>query len=380
MPDKAKLTILIADDENEQRRALVSEVDWSTLGYEVVGSAANGAEALELVQKLRPDVLLSDIRMPFVDGIELAKQVYETYPRTSIVFLSGYDDFKYAQQALRYRVMAYLLKPVSVKTLSAEMLRVRKEIEQRDQTLRSALGAELAKRPDLKLAALLSDTEGGWADADEQRRISMRDAGQLEAALEAGGFFKDIKEGETRAARMMVTRLYDENDRLVTSAEHLGPLNLITGKYGNALSFYNRGKLISALFADRETLELTGQLIADEVALSFEQVLDLRASIGLSGVRTQWQDLPAALLESAEAGLMSDETGGERAIQAPERSSRDRVLMNALDEVIQVLPQRIKLEDSNRLLRDIEHIFELFDQLIAPHRPHEADADRPAVD
>lgn len=90
-------TIVVADDEEELRRAIIRKIDWESIGFQVVGEAENGIEALELVERMEPDLLLTDIRMPFVSGIELARQVREVRPTTQIAFLSGFDEFSYAQ-------------------------------------------------------------------------------------------------------------------------------------------------------------------------------------------------------------------------------------------------------------------------------------------
>ena len=81
-------TIVVADDEEELRRAIIRKIDWESIGFQVVGEAENGIEALELVERMEPDLLLTDIRMPFVSGIELARQVREVRPTTQIAFLS----------------------------------------------------------------------------------------------------------------------------------------------------------------------------------------------------------------------------------------------------------------------------------------------------
>lgn len=86
-------TVVVADDEEEIRRGIIKKVRWEELGFRVVGDAENGVEALELVEKLEPDLLLTDIRMPFMSGIELARQVREIRPTVQIAFLSGFDDF-----------------------------------------------------------------------------------------------------------------------------------------------------------------------------------------------------------------------------------------------------------------------------------------------
>ena len=105
-----KYTVVVADDEEEIRRSLVRRVKWEEIGFEVVGEAENGADALELVEKLEPDLLLTDIKMPFLSGIELARAVREVRPMVQIAFLSGFDDFTYAQQAIQYNIVSYKRK------------------------------------------------------------------------------------------------------------------------------------------------------------------------------------------------------------------------------------------------------------------------------
>ena len=117
-------TIVVADDEEELRSAIVRRINWEEIGFSVVGEAENGIEALELVDRLEPDLLLTDIRMPFISGIELARQVREVRPATQIAFLSGYDDFTYAQQAIQYNIISYLLKPITMAELTAELVQI----------------------------------------------------------------------------------------------------------------------------------------------------------------------------------------------------------------------------------------------------------------
>ena len=106
-----KYTVVVADDEEEIRRSLVRRVKWEEIGFEVVGEAENGADALELVEKLEPDLLLTDIKMPFLSGIELARAVREVRPMVQIAFLSGFDDFTYAQQAIQYNICLLYTSP-----------------------------------------------------------------------------------------------------------------------------------------------------------------------------------------------------------------------------------------------------------------------------
>ncbi len=103
--------VLIVDDEKYVRLGIKSETDWALIGCEDVGEASNGVEALEVAEETRPDLVISDIRMPKMDGIELAEKLIEKYPGTKVVFLTAYNEFEYARQAIRIGVSDYILKP-----------------------------------------------------------------------------------------------------------------------------------------------------------------------------------------------------------------------------------------------------------------------------
>lgn len=111
------IRLLIADDEEIIRNGLQKVVNWKDIGVEIIGSASDGKEAYVKIQTLHPDVVLTDIKMPYMSGIELIKKANLEGYSPIFVLLSGYADFEYAQQAMRYGVMYYLLKPTSNKEL-----------------------------------------------------------------------------------------------------------------------------------------------------------------------------------------------------------------------------------------------------------------------
>lgn len=97
--------------------------------FEVVGEAADGQEALEAIGELVPDVLITDVRMPVLDGLGLIREVYYTHPDVKILIASGFDDFAYARSALSYGVKDYLLKPIEVPELRKTMTRLAVQLE-----------------------------------------------------------------------------------------------------------------------------------------------------------------------------------------------------------------------------------------------------------
>ncbi|MBB3128627.1 two-component system response regulator YesN [Paenibacillus rhizosphaerae] len=105
-------TIMIVDDEKMIKRSLRAMIERAGEPYSVTGEATNGRNALELIHRHPPHLLITDICMPEMDGLELISEVRQQYPLTEIIVISGYGEFKFAQQALRYNVTDYLLKPV----------------------------------------------------------------------------------------------------------------------------------------------------------------------------------------------------------------------------------------------------------------------------
>ena len=116
--------VLIVDDEKYVRMGIKSDTDWALIGCEVVGEASNGLEALEVAENTRPDLVVSDIRMPKMDGIELAEKLIEKYPNVKVIFLTAYNEFEYARQAVRIGVSDYLLKPFSDGELEGSIQRL----------------------------------------------------------------------------------------------------------------------------------------------------------------------------------------------------------------------------------------------------------------
>lgn len=105
--------IILVDDEAEVRQGISKKIDFNELGFQLVGEAENGVDALELIDKENPDVAIIDIKMPYMDGIELSREIYQKYPAIKVIILSGFDEFEFAQKAIRYHVMDYVLKPIT---------------------------------------------------------------------------------------------------------------------------------------------------------------------------------------------------------------------------------------------------------------------------
>ena len=121
--------VFLVEDESTIRSTLRDTVPWGQLGYEFVGEATDGEMALPLIGSTHPDVLITDIKMPFMDGLSLSKLVLKEFPNTKIIIISGYDDFEYARQAIEIGVEQYLLKPITKANLMKVLREVKEKIE-----------------------------------------------------------------------------------------------------------------------------------------------------------------------------------------------------------------------------------------------------------
>ena len=123
------MRLLIAEDELWLRKRLVSTIDWSSYGISEVYEAEDGGEALEIALKEKPDIVITDIRMPELSGIDLMKKLNENSIFSKMIVVSGYDDFEYAQGALRMGAINYLLKPVDEEELLDSVKRCVEELK-----------------------------------------------------------------------------------------------------------------------------------------------------------------------------------------------------------------------------------------------------------
>ncbi len=161
-------TTILVDDEMFVRKGLRNLIDWNAHGFEVVDEADNGEDALELIERIQPDVVVTDIRMPVLDGLELIGRALARRPQTSFIIISGYNDFGYAQQAVRYGVSDFILKPIDERELTAAL---------------TQLGEKIARR---KLLG------GSGTDLLKERMVEALIRGEFDDAL-AAGWSKELK-------------------------------------------------------------------------------------------------------------------------------------------------------------------------------------------
>lgn len=123
-------SIILADDEQNILYGMEKGINWEELGFTVAATVQNGKEVLEMMDDLHPDLVISDIKMPFMDGLELAKTIHENYMNTKVILFSGWDDFEYARLAISYGVSEYIMKPIDYDEMNKLLTNMHQTLEE----------------------------------------------------------------------------------------------------------------------------------------------------------------------------------------------------------------------------------------------------------
>ncbi len=213
--------LIIADDEENIRNGMANSLPWREWGYEVAAVCASGQEVLDRMEDCRPDVVLSDIRMPGMDGVELMQRLSREYPQVKIVILSGYSDFKYLNMSIRSHVAEYLLKPTDIDDFEETFRRLKAAMDH-ERLRRAQITESVLRHFHVWLTAML----GGVATPEDTDRFlpMLTEAGIDLDNLQVAAFVLDGHGGDERPALVALGRWVWE----VTAARPAGPLRRLS--------------------------------------------------------------------------------------------------------------------------------------------------------
>lgn len=356
--------VLLVDDEALTREAIGENIPWEELGFELIGSCENGREAMERMEQITPDLLLTDICMPYVDGIELARYVYEHHPDTRTVIISGYDEFDYAKQAVRYQVMEYILKPITPSELMEVLIRAKESLDERcarTRTLKKLRGAYVSNRPFLQgrfLNSLLRGNErpDGLEEKMEELDLSLPGSFFSTAIVEGDDLspfldqYKDVRDDLALFAICNITRELIEKSKLGVAFQNMEERTIIIF-CGETEKQLNR-QIEEALREIQQTIQHllliettigVGQIVADirQLYQSYEAANGIMEQKFLLG---GGQILRADLLEEPKSSNPIDVAKwAGRVVQAVKGGSEEDI-----ERIVREFAQKIRDSYSNR--------------------------------
>ena len=297
------IKLLIVDDDMWIREGLRRNIRWEQAGIEVAGVAADGEEALLLMKELLPDLVLTDIQMPFVDGLQLAERINKDYSGTKVVFLTGYDDFTYAKQALRLQAADYILKYEdnevilnAVASAASVLLAEKKGAEQarKSQTLiQNKFFAELLEgcaNPD-------------WATKElDNLGIAAPEACFQVAVIQPEDSRRFARSGEGDNAELLLFSIHN-------ICSELGHAEF---PYRYPAVYNNRVNLLFNLPAPQDQEDAAERMSAhlEDIRRTLEDCLKLQVSIGLGGCREGIERIAQSYGEALNAAQLKPIIGG----------------------------------------------------------------------
>ena len=290
--------IILVDDEEEVRKGIIRKIDWEALGFQVVGDAENGQDALEKIEQLEPDVVMTDIRMPYMDGLTLTSWIRQKYPSVKVLIFSGFDDFEYAQKAIKLNVTEYILKPVNVEELTRILNRVRENLEQEIEQRRDVdrlRESYLSSLPILR-ELFLNDMVRGNMPAENIRQ-------KLEEykidILGAEKWLTAVINVENEASEETGLTLHQEKELIPISVKSLLEDNL--KDYCQFMAFNSAVgvTLIAAVDGERKQTSLIDLL--GDICKEIKRILQVTVTIGIGYFSRELEQLPAAYQSAVDA-------------------------------------------------------------------------------
>lgn len=308
--------LLIVDDEPTVRAGLRSHLNWASFGIEVMGEADDGDVALAMIAEEEPDLVLTDVRMPTLDGIAMAQQITARYPRCKIIFVSGHDDADYLKSAMKMSAVDYIFKPVNLQELSAVIARVTEDMEERrmeERQKRELLVKLQEGMPLLREKFLLSlITSGGGSRTIPRERITFLG---LDLPVDASYWVVVLSVDDL--AQVMASRSERDRQLLWYAVLNIYQELIDTHLHGYAFEYQN-GEFVGILHAaggagqgapgaEGEEAERAEALfaLAGDIRFNLERYLKISVTIGIS-------DRTAGLAELSHAYKQAREAAGHK--------------------------------------------------------------------
>ena len=346
-------SVLVVDDEIRQREAIIKSVNWEKAGFKVIGDAESGIEALELLEKLEPDLILTDIKMPLMTGLELARKAREIRPATKLVILSGYDDFEYAQEAFKYNVIRYLLKPIFASEISEEFAKIKAEMDEEFERLKTGTSNEGTELRLKKTEFLLPLLLGTGEDIYTTRELK-------DCAKKLG-----LINSDADCFSVVVSKFKTFGGENRTEAHHIDFVNSIVGKYANCESFFVNGRIVTLVTSQAEEMSTKLRLPVIELVQSAKKLFGQKCTIGISQTVESPSLLSLACAQAITARrYTSDGAGDIRFINDQERKSTYEI--ENVEKSVYKLEQLLKTGNK-------EEISEFLDNMLSNKNRNEID-------
>ncbi|MFF2908196.1 response regulator [Paenibacillus sp. NPDC057934] len=357
--------LILAEDEEDVREGIIGQIDWEKYGFEVVDQAENGREAADAIDRLLPDVVVTDIQMPFMNGLQLAEWIRSRHPNTKIIILTGFDEFEYAQRAIKLQIDEYILKPFSSQELIDVLLKVKGSIESEIAEKENIFVLSEHYRKSLPvlreqfLSSLVSRRLTRSEIEEKRAEYDIPLEGRLfQASVISVDYIRHGGRENPEAGRPVSLR--DTGDRNLQLFAVLNIAEEICEKHDFGKVFIHRDNVVLlSVSSEQEEAEITGKtfMILEEIGQNVQRFLKLTVT---SGAGTVCQS-PELLFNSFGDALQALDyrviLGNNRVIWIEDVESRSTQMLDYDDLSQQSLIRTIKLGTVQELKTVVDGLF-----------------------
>ena len=325
---KKDYTIVLVDDEEEVRKRIISKIP-TDMGFEIIGQASNGYDAIDLIERLKPDVVITDIRMPFVDGIQLANIIRTEHPKTKIAFISGYDEFAYAKEAIELDVVSYLSKPITEEEIVHFLNKLKNRLDEEYQAVFNQ-----GRLDDIYKENLPALIENQFNTLLHYSSINDSDLQRFKI------FDIDLTKGYFTVG---IIEIDSDSDFLEIEYLRIFLLNLLKKKFSEYKIYYiNSGfGLIFVIHQDTDDVKVIETRLYD-VILTKKQFSNIRVLIGVSETFNDFKLFSNSVLQAKKALSYSNYLNIGTIIYYKDIATRKRVDLKLTKEEIDDISYTIK--------------------------------------
>ncbi len=339
-------SVIVVDDEILVREAICENINWNLLGFELAGNCENGKSAIEFLKKNEVDVVLTDICMPYIDGMQLSEYIHSNLPETRIVIFSGYDEFEYAKKAIRYQVEDYLLKPVTAFELSEILTKLKDKMDvQLEQKNNVSKLKKVYNKNHLYLKSniLLNLIQGNQTEEEITKELNeigivMKSQAYRVAVIRVGTGNQDaLKEETKKQSALMNFVVYNISDEIINKA---GIGNVFMGNDNYVYIIFHTNK-------PKEFLQIP-KAVCEEIVETVLKNTGLLLTIGIGEYAKSVSEM-AQSTNSAKQGLAYGIKFGDMQIADMEQLN-DKIQDSVnISEDADELSLAIKLEEKTKI-------------------------------
>lgn len=356
--------VMVVDDEDEIRLGIIKKINWEALGFKIVGDAENGKDALEKAERFHPDIVLTDIKMPYMDGLELVEHLAKVMPSTRVVIFSGADDFEYAHKAIKLNVMEYILKPINSIELTDVLKRLKEKLDKEydeKRNLETLYNHYIESLPVLREQFLVSVIEGRIT-----KDMWMTKCKKLGIDLQGSFYTAAIIEGEVSGKDK------GEQNVISLSEGHLIPISIKKTidenmwNYSSCVSFvYSDYVIVLGAFETKEEIMNFIQGI-NETCTSYEKIMGIQLAAGVgrcyeepTAIRFSYRSAESALdyklIMGSGKAIYIEDVEPESSIQLQFDEQQETAMLNA-----------IKVSSEGNIKKVFSDLIENFEDLVLP--------------